>query len=363
MVKASNSIDADDDVLKFSVSQFNALGEVSLTVADAVAIADLGANLGALSVGQIAALAGKNVDTIDATDNVLNLSVAQLNALGTVKLTTSDTVTLADAGATLSSLTPAQIAALGGNGVDIIDASNDVLSLTLAQFTALGSVQLTASDTVTLTNSGSALSALDASKIGALGPQGIDALNVSGVLSLSTSQYAALGIPLVGGTLTVNGTVVGERIAGTAGNDTLKGFGGNDFLLGGLGDDKLFGGSGKDTLTGNAGRDAFVFDAKLNKKTNVDKITDFNVKDDSVYLDNAVFTKLGKGGSEASPKKLSKAYFTVGTEAKDRNDYVIYDKKKGVLYYDQDGSGSKAQVEVATIKKNLKITYHDFFVI
>ena len=105
-----------------------------------------------------------------------------------------------------------------------------------------------------------------------------------------------------------------------------------------------------------------MFDAKLNKKTNVDKITDFNVKDDSVYLDNAVFTKLGKGGSEASPKKLSKAYFTVGTEAKDRNDYVIYDKKKGVLYYDQDGSGSKAQVEVATIKKNLKITYHDFFV-
>ncbi len=60
---------------------------VGLTLADAVTIVDLGANLGALSVGQIAALAGKNVDAIDATDNVLNLSVAQLNALGTVKLT------------------------------------------------------------------------------------------------------------------------------------------------------------------------------------------------------------------------------------------------------------------------------------
>jgi hypothetical protein len=81
-----------------------------------------------------------------------------------------------------------------------------------------------------------------------------------------------------------------------------------------------------------------------------------------VYLDNAVFKTLGKG-SDASPKELKKAYFTVGDEAKDKNDFVIYDKKKGVLYYDADGSGSKAQVEIATLKKGLKLTYHDFFVI
>ena len=40
-----------------------------------------------------------------------------------------------------------------------------------------------------------------------------------------------------------------------------------------------FGGAGKDNLTGGGGRDAFVFDTSLNKRTNVDKITDFNVSD------------------------------------------------------------------------------------
>ncbi len=120
------------------------------------------------------------------------------------------------------------------------------------------------------------------------------------MLTLNTAQYDALGIPLVGGTLSVVGTSAPNRIFGTAGNDSLKGFGGNDLLLGGLGNDKIFGGFGKDTLTGNGGRDAFVFDTKLNKKTNVDKITDFNVRDDSVYLDNAIFKKLGTGNGRKS---------------------------------------------------------------
>jgi serralysin len=50
-------------------------------------------------------------------------------------------------------------------------------------------------------------------------------------------------------------------------------------------------------------------------------------------------------------------------KAHDANDRIIYDKKKGVLYYDQDGTGSKAAIEIATIKKGLKITEKDFFII
>jgi serralysin len=33
------------------------------------------------------------------------------------------------------------------------------------------------------------------------------------------------------------------------------------------------------------------------------------------------------------------------------------------LYYDADGTGSQAQVQIATLSKNLKMTYKDFFVI
>jgi hypothetical protein len=34
-----------------------------------------------------------------------------------------------------------------------------------------------------------------------------------------------------------------------------------------------------------------------------------------------------------------------------------------VLYYDADGSGSGAAVQFATLKKNLKMTYKDLFII
>ena len=125
---------------------------------------------------------------------------------------------------------------------------------------------------------------------------------------------------------------------------------------------KLSGGLGKDVLTGGAGKDVFVFDTKPNAKTNLDKIVDFSVKDDSVFLDNKYMVKLGKG-TPTKPLKLDKGFFILGPKAKDKDDYLVYNNKTGVLSYDADGSGSKAAVAVATLKKGLKMTYADFFVI
>jgi 16S rRNA U516 pseudouridylate synthase RsuA-like enzyme len=76
-----------------------------------------------------------------------------------------------------------------------------------------------------------------------------------------------------------------------------------------------------------------------------------------------VFTKLGKKGSEIAPGLLNKKYFTVGHKAKDKNDYIVYNKKTGVLSYDSDGSGSKAAVEFAQLKKGAILKYSDFFII
>lgn len=60
---------------------------------------------------------------------------------------------------------------------------------------------------------------------------------------------------------------------------------------------------------------------------------------------------------------MNKKFFTVGDKAKDKDDYIIYNKKKGNLLYDADGSGKGSAIQFATIKKNLKMTENDFFVI
>ncbi|MBB4038779.1 Ca2+-binding RTX toxin-like protein [Microvirga flocculans] len=150
-------------------------------------------------------------------------------------------------------------------------------------------------------------------------------------------------------------SIPARKIKGTSGNDKLTGDAGREILYGGL---------GNDTLMGGKGQDVFVFDSKPNRSFNKDKIADFSVKDDAIWLDNAVFTKLGKSGSEKKPAQLKKDFFTIGSKAKDKNDYLVYDDKKGKLYYDADGSGSKyKQVEIAVLKTGLKISVADFFII
>ncbi|WP_112662086.1 M10 family metallopeptidase C-terminal domain-containing protein [Microvirga flavescens] len=154
-----------------------------------------------------------------------------------------------------------------------------------------------------------------------------------------------------------------ETTAGSPFDDIFKGGAKNDRLGGGAGNDILWGGAGNDTLTGNGGRDIFVFNTKPHATRNKDKIKDFRVRDDTIWLDNAVFKKLGAKGSESKPALLKKGYFTIGDAAADANDYIVYDKSKGILYYDADGSGAGKAVIIATLPKNLKMTHKDFYVI
>ena len=150
---------------------------------------------------------------------------------------------------------------------------------------------------------------------------------------------------------------------GGDGNDLLKGGDGLDVLYGLAGNDTLYGGAGKDTLYGGTGKDVFVFDTRANKSTNLDRVADFSAKDDSIWLDNAVFSnKIGKG-TPTSPRKLSKSFFKLGTKAGDKDDYFIYNKAKATLYYDIDGSGKKAMVEIAKFDKKPNLTINDLFVI
>jgi Ca2+-binding RTX toxin-like protein len=161
----------------------------------------------------------------------------------------------------------------------------------------------------------------------------------------------------------VTGSQRRDTLKGASGSDVIRGLGGDDTLIAYAGNDTLHGGSGKDILSGGTGRDVFVFDGKPNKRTNLDKVTDFDVKDDSIRLDNKVFTKLGKAGAASKPAALKKGCFATD-RAKDKNDYLVYDSKTGVLSYDADGSGFKSTaVKIAQLKKGLDLTYKDLFII
>ncbi|MGO4706075.1 cadherin domain-containing protein [Microvirga sp. 2MCAF38] len=156
---------------------------------------------------------------------------------------------------------------------------------------------------------------------------------------------------------TLYGTPGVDFLQGEAGNDVLYGYDGNDTLRGEAGNDKLYGGAGNDVLVGGDGQDIFVFDTKPNKRTNVDKIVDFSVAADTLHLAKSIFKTLTKTGV------LKKEWLYIGSSAHDADDRLIYNKKTGALYYDADGTGGAAQVQIATLSKNLMLTSKDFFVV
>ncbi|MFC1457602.1 calcium-binding protein [Microvirga arabica] len=178
-------------------------------------------------------------------------------------------------------------------------------------------------------------------------------------------EAAGQGIDTVYASVNFNmgaGTEVEYLYATGGANVQLTGSNFANTIVGNAGANKIYGGAGNDLLYGQTGKDVFVFDTRPNKSSNVDKIYDFRYQDDSFQLDNKYFTKLGSG-TASKPKKFKSDMFVEGKKAQDREDRIVYDKKTGALYYDQDGTGSKAQVKIATITNKTKLYYHDFYVI
>lgn len=164
----------------------------------------------------------------------------------------------------------------------------------------------------------------------------------------------------------LTGNVFANTLLGNAAANFLRGENGADVLSGDLGGDRLFGGLGRDYVTGGAGKDYFVLDTAVAKKknANIDRFADYSVRDDTIWLDNAVFKALGKKGSFAKPAKLKKDAFFFGNKAHDRDDHIIV-RKTGKIYYDADGSGRQAQIEIATVSKKVAkaMTEKDFFIV
>ena len=147
-----------------------------------------------------------------------------------------------------------------------------------------------------------------------------------------------------------------DRLEGGSGRDYLYGSTGDDTLLGGDGNDRLYGGAGRDVLTGGANQDSFVFDTSLGA-SNIDKVTDFSTVDDTIRLDNAVFTAFGWNGT------MSSSAFYAGAAAHDSTDRIIYNSNTGALSYDPDGTGSAAAVQFAELSTKLALTSQDFLIV
>jgi Ca2+-binding RTX toxin-like protein len=145
-----------------------------------------------------------------------------------------------------------------------------------------------------------------------------------------------------------------DKLSGAGGADNLRGGVGSDTLSGGVGNDSLHGGAGVDRLIGGAGRDSFYFDVRISL-ANRDVITDFSHVYDTIRLENAFFKGMGAG-------LLKSKYFHAGTQAHDGDDHIIYDNATGALFYDSDGTGSHAQVLIATITNHARagVAYNDF---
>ena len=196
----------------------------------------------------------------------------------------------------------------------------------------------------------------------------VRATDKGGLSSLRTFAIAVedMAVETTSGTPDLDRLVGGagdDSLAGDAGNDSLAGGAGKDMLSGGLGNDWIAGGLGNDRLFGGAGKDVFVFDMKPHAKTNLDTVVDYNVRDDSIHLENAVFKGLGTKGTAAKPAKLSANMFWLGAKPHDKDDRVGYDKKTGVVWHDSDGIGGAATQKIAILKKGLHVTAADFFLI
>jgi Ca2+-binding RTX toxin-like protein len=227
----------------------------------------------------------------------LNITVAQY--LSGKYYSYGDTVTLVDTGANIATLTAAQFANLNAYGVDVVNATDNSLTLTVAKVAALdpsiitlvcsldgaegdpqpGHAVLSAGDLITVADTGAHLAALNVADIMSFVSMHVDAFDATDnayTLTLAENQAAASLKFAANDKVTVNGTANAEVITGhasmdvvyafagndtfngSAGNDSIYGGDDNDSIVGGTGDDSLSGDNGDDFLSGNAGADRLL---------------------------------------------------------------------------------------------------------
>jgi Ca2+-binding RTX toxin-like protein len=145
-------------------------------------------------------------------------------------------------------------------------------------------------------------------------------------------------------------------VDGGNGNDFLIGSAVSDNLRGGNGNDTIDGGNGADNLFGGAGNDSFIFNSS---STGVDTINDFAIGGDTLRISSTGFGGAGVVGAAGA---LAAARFTTGTVANTAAQRFVYDNASGSLFFDIDGNGSAAQVQIALLNSRPALNNNSFLV-
>ena len=145
---------------------------------------------------------------------------------------------------------------------------------------------------------------------------------VLGIQPQTTVTTLQLEAPLVIGSLRIT-----QAVVGTAQRDSITGTNA---------DEAIAGGGGKDKLTGGRGADAFVFEIPGEfGKRRLDSITDFSLDEgDMIVISSDAFD----GVSEIRLKTVTGR--KAAKDASATNKSFIYDDKKGLLYFNEDGRNS-----------------------
>ncbi|MFB2808003.1 hypothetical protein ACE1AQ_22850, partial [Microcystis sp. BLCC-F209] len=130
----------------------------------------------------------------------------------------------------------------------------------------------------------------------------------------------------------------------------------NNILSGTLDNDILIGGLGNDTITGGAGGDQFTFN---NRNEGIDTITDFL----SSQGDKIAVSAAGFGGGLAAGVAITAAQFVLGTTALNGSNRFIYNTITGGLFFDGDGTGTLAAIQIAILSSKPSISASDILVL
>lgn len=253
---------------------------------------------------------------------------------------TAGTIPLAATGNSLANI---MVGNSGANHLVGLDG-NDMLNGGAGADTMDGGL---GNDTFTVDNAGDLVVELE--------NQGTDLVNASAtfVLPEQVEKLTLTGSAAIAGTgnalaNSLTGNVAANTLSGAAGADTISGAGGNDTIIGG---------AGADVLTGGTGNDSFRF-SLIESSAQKDTIKDFAHGVDRLEFAVQAFTGLGSATGPLNP-----AWFVNGTAAAAADDRVVYDKVSGALYYDPDGIGGAAQVQVAVLSTKPAIDASDIFLV
>ncbi|WP_197480216.1 MULTISPECIES: putative Ig domain-containing protein, partial [unclassified Anabaena] len=186
-----------------------------------------------------------------------------------------------------------------------------------------------------------------------LADEGID--TVISIINFSLGDNVE-NLTLVRNAIIGLGNELDNRIFGNNQNNVLVGLEGDDFLSGGAGEDFLVGGIGYDTLDGGRGADIFDLTGFLDDGS-FDTIKDFRASDGDIIQLSA--SELGITAEMVAANN----WFTLGTSATETTHRFIYDQTTGGLFYDADGSGDTAQVQVGLFSNRAVLTAASFNVV